>query len=346
MRRGRHAETVSARGGRRSGGGLRHTLGAMASPAIDVVIPVHGGWQLTRRCLEHLAAQTAGHTVTVVDNASPDGTLARLRAEFPDVRVLEMGVNAGFARAVNRGVAGGTGDVVVLLNNDVECEPEFLARLTAPFDDPAIGSAAGLLLRPGGERVDAFGIATDATLACFVRHQGGRSEAVGAGGTPPLLGPHGAAAAYRRRALEAIGGFDERIFFYGEDLDVALRLRAAGWRTVAVADARAIHLGGATAGKRSAWQREHGGFGRGYLLRRYGILRSRAGLRALATEAIVVAGDLAISRDTAALRGRRAGWLAASGCARRAVPAEASRSPVGFVESLRRRVTDYDLEGG
>ena len=312
-------------------------------PAIDVVVPVHGGWEHTRRCLEHLAAQTLPHTAIVVDNASPDATLARLRASFPQARVVEMGENAGFARAVNRGVATGSGELVVVLNNDVDCAPDFLERLAAAFADPAVGSAAPLLLRPGGERIDALGIVADPTLACFVRLQGAPVETAGQHerDAPPLLGPHGAAAAYRRGALEAIGGFDDAIFMYGEDLDVALRLRAAGWGTVAVPDARAIHVGGATAGKRSAWQRERGGFGRGYLLRRYGVLRGVTGARALLTELIVVAGDLALSRDAAALRGRLAGWRAARGLPHRAAPLEAASSGIDFRESLRLRRADY-----
>lgn len=311
-------------------------------PAINVVVPVHGAWPHTERCLRHLAAQTIPHTTIVVDNASPDDTLERVRSGFPDVRLVAMGENAGFARAVNRGVAAGDGELVVLLNNDVDCAPDFLAQLAEPFADPAVGSAAALLLRPGGEQIDALGIVADPTLACFVRLQGAPAAAAErAEEAPPLLGPHGAAAAYRRRALAEIGSFDEAIFMYGEDLDIALRLRAAGWRCAVVPGARAIHAGGATAGKRSAWQRERGGFGRGYLLRRYGVLRSRAAPRALLTETIVAAGDLALSRDAAALRGRLAGWRAARGEPRRRPPADVLETGIGFRQSLRMRVADY-----
>jgi GT2 family glycosyltransferase len=317
------------------------------SPTIDVVIPLYGGWEYTQRCLAALAAQTHPHTTIVVDNASPDDTLDRLRAEFPDVHVIEMGENAGFSRAVNRGIAAGSAELVVTLNNDVTCEPDFLARLVEPFADPTVGSVAPLLVQPGGERVDAFGITADATLACFVRLQGASPAAADRAPSvpplPPLLGPHGAAAAYRRAALAEVGMLDERIFMYGEDLDLALRLRIGGWNAVAAPAARAIHAGGAIVGKRSVAQRERGGFGRGYLLRRYGVLRSRAAPRALLTEAIVVAGDLVISRDTAALRGRLAGWRAARNCTRRSPPVEVRDSPIGFAASLRLRTADYGV---
>jgi N-acetylglucosaminyl-diphospho-decaprenol L-rhamnosyltransferase len=313
------------------------------APTFDVVIPAHGGWAHTERCLAALMAQTVSHTVIVVDNASPDDTVARVRAGFPEVRVLTMGENAGFSRAVNRGIAEGDAELVVVLNNDVTCAPDFLAHVAAAFANPAIGSAAPLLLRPGGERIDALGITADATLACFVRLQGRQADAAEReDGVPPLLGPHGAAAAYRRRALAEVGPLDERIFMYGEDLDLALRLRDAGWDAVTAPMARAVHEGGATAGKRSAWQRRQGGFGRGYLLRRYGVLRGRAALRALLTELIVVAGDVAISRDAAALRGRLAGWRAGRGHPRRM--ASGPLAPIGFRESLGLRVADYGLD--
>jgi hypothetical protein len=84
-------------------------------------------------------------------------------------------------------------------------------------------------------------------------------------------------------------------------------------------------------------QRELGGFARGYLLRRYGVLRTPLVVRALVTEAIVVLGDLVLARDAAALRGRLRGWRAARGLPRRPYPRTA---PIGFAESLRLRVAD------
>ncbi len=88
-----------------------------------------------------------------------------------------------------------------------------------------------------------------------------------------LLGPCGAAGAYRRAAWEDVGGLDDGVVSYGEDVDLALRLRAGTWRTVGAPDAVAVHLGSATARKRSAWQRYQAGFSRAYFLRRYAVLR-------------------------------------------------------------------------
>jgi GT2 family glycosyltransferase len=155
---------------------------------------------------------------------------------------------------------------------------------------------------------------------------------------PLLTGPAGTAAAYRRSAWEQVGGLDETIFAYYEDFDLALRLRIAGWETAAAADAVGVHLGSATHGHRSAWQRRHGGFGRAYLLRRYGALRSRGALRTLVTEGAVVLGDLAISRDTAALQGRVRGWRAGARRPRLPrPPAAAVDATIGLRDSIALR---------
>jgi N-acetylglucosaminyl-diphospho-decaprenol L-rhamnosyltransferase len=290
------------------------------APTIDVVIVAYGRYELTESCLRHLGAQDLAHRVILVDNGSRDDSAARVAAEWPTVHMERFTENRGFAEACNRGVAAGTGEIVVLLNNDVDVHPDFLTQLIAPLEqDPTVGSVATLMLQPGERLIDSAGLTADVTLAGFPRLQGlDRSQAKR--DDPVLAGPAGTAAAYRRSAWEQVGGLDEAIFAYMEDFDLALRLRSAGWRSVLASDAVGVHLGSATHGHRSAWQRRHGGFGRGYMLRRYGLLRRRAALRTLATEAAVVLADIVISRDTAALRGRLSGWHAGSPAPRLALP--------------------------
>jgi N-acetylglucosaminyl-diphospho-decaprenol L-rhamnosyltransferase len=307
-------------------------------PSIDVVIPTYGGWELTQRCLEHLAAQTVPHSVFVADNGSTDGTPERVRTVAPAASVIELGANLGFPVACNRGAAAGAGDVIVLMNNDVEARPDFLERLVRPLEDERVGSAAALLLRPGERTIDSMGLTVDRTLAGFPRLRG-RPVAEAASSSPVLTGPTGGGGAYRRSAWERVGGLDEGVLFYGEDVDLALRLRAAGWRTASAPDAVAVHVGSATARHRSAWQRYQGGFARGYFLRRY---RLPAAARALATEAVVVAGDAVLSRDLSALRGRLAGWHAAAGLEPAPPPpADGIDASIGFWESLRLRRVVY-----
>ncbi len=307
-------------------------------PSIDVVIVAYGRYELTASCLRHLSAQTIGHRIILVDNGSTDDSPARVRDEWADVQLQRFEDNRGFAEACNRGVAAGSGEIVVLLNNDVDCRPDFLERLVAPLERSSdVGSVAALMLQPGEELIDSAGLSADVTLGGFPRLQG-LEVSRAASERPVLAGPAGTAAAYRRSAWEQVGGLDEAIFAYMEDFDLALRLRSAGWGSVLASDAVGVHLGSATHGHRSAWQRGHGGFGRGYMLRRYGLLRGRTAPRTLATEAVVVIGDLAISRDLAALRGRVSGWRAGRDAPRLArPPADAVDHRIGFRDSLSMR---------
>jgi GT2 family glycosyltransferase len=281
------------------------------SPTIDVVVVARDHWDLTESCLRHLEAQTARHRVILVDNASSDGTSERVGDLFPAAHLIALTQLQSFAAACNLGAEGGSAEVVVMLNNDVDCHPDFLENVVAPLEqNTQLGLVSCLLVRPDGETIDSVGLAVDSTLAAFQRFHG--APVAAARGERPLAAvPSGAAAAVRRRAWEEAGGLDEAIFAYGEDLDLFLRIRNAGWDHAIALDALATHVGSASFGHRSAWQRRNGGFGRGYLLRRYGVLRTRAAPRALMTEAIVMVGDAIVSRDLAASAGRLAGWRAA-----------------------------------
>jgi GT2 family glycosyltransferase len=306
--------------------------------SIDVVVVGYERWDLTESCLRHLQRQTVDHRVILVDNGSADGSAARARSEFPNVEVIELGSRHSFSAACNLGVAAGDGDVVAQINNDVDCRPGFLERLVAPMErDETIGLVSCVLLRPDGQTIDSVGLCCDRTLAVFQRFHGKLVTYLELE-WPPAAGPAGAAALVRRRAWQEAGGWDEAIVFYSEDFDLALRVRNAGWRHAIAPDAIATHVGAATAGHRTAWQRRQGGFGRGYVLRRYGVLRTRAAPRALITEAIVVVGDALIAHDLAALRGRLAGWRAAKGSPRLPMPtAEAVDYDISFRDSLRLR---------
>ncbi len=303
----------------------------------DVVIVAYNRYDLTESCLRHLAAQTVDHHVIVLDNGSTDDTRARLQAEWPKVQLLTFDENRGFPEACNYGVAAGSNEIVVLLNNDVDCRPDFLERILGPFQEPTVGMVASLMLQPGEETIDGMGLAADPILAGFPRLQG-LPAARAHDPSPVLAGAGGSAGAYRRVAWEQVGGLDESIVAYMEDFDLALRLRIAGWGAAAEPDAVGVHLGSATHGYRSAWQRRQAGFGRGYMLRRYGLLRGHDKLRALATEAVVVLGDLAVSHDLEALRGRLDGWRAGRSCVELPLPPEGSCDrEIDFRSSLAMR---------
>jgi N-acetylglucosaminyl-diphospho-decaprenol L-rhamnosyltransferase len=293
--------------------------------AADVVIPTWRARDMLERCLRALGADPSDKRVIVVDNASGDGTAELVRERFPEVLLVELPANVGFGRAVNAGVRAGDGDAIVLINNDVLVEPGFVAAITAPLAGDRVGMAAGLTTIPGSGAVDAFGIELDRGLAAYNR---GRHAAPGR-----LAMPSGGAAAYRRAAWEEVGGFDEALFAYGEDVDLGLRMRARGWTAAEAPDARGVHLGGATAVVDSPFQRELAGFARGFLLRRYGVLRSRGAPHALAVDALVVGWGLARHRTLVPLRARLRGWRAGG---RRPLPPGAIDPAISLREAIRR----------
>jgi N-acetylglucosaminyl-diphospho-decaprenol L-rhamnosyltransferase len=302
---------------------------------VDVVIPTWRARELLKRCLSALRADPSDKRVIVVDNASRDGTAELVSEEFPEVTLVELRDNAGFGRAVNAGARAGDGEAIVLVNNDVLVEPGFVDAIVAPLASPNVGMVAGLTTIPDTNLVDAFGIELDPALASYNR---GRHAPVGSR-TGRLAMPSGGAAAYRRRAWEAAGGFDEALFAYGEDVDLGLRLRALGWEAAEAPSARAVHLGGASAGLDSPLQRKLAGFARGFLLRRYGILRSRAAPRALTVDALVVSWGLIRHHTLTPLKARVEGWRAAGHESQRQLPAETVDPRIDFVESLRRLAT-------
>ena len=272
-----------------------------------VYIPNFNGSQVIGRALRSLREQSRPLDVVVVDNGSGDGSLELLGEEFPEVTVLALGRNIGFGPALNHAAREHRADPLIFLNSDVECEPRFVEAL---LDTAAEGvqSVAGVLLQERSPRlIDSAGVVADRTLMGFDYLHGEPREA--AAGAADPLGPTGGAALYDRGAFEAVGGFDERIFLYYEDLDLALRMAAAGARCRLAPEATALHAYSAGLGAASAAKYERTGWSRGYMLRRYGVMsRPLDAVRVLATEGAVCAGQLLKDRTTAGMRGRLRGW--------------------------------------
>lgn len=304
---------------------------------IDVIVPTFRGADRVCSCLARLRGQDAEHRVIVVDDGSGDGTARRVSAEHPDADLVTLPKNLGFPRAANAGLRMASAEVVVLLNDDVLVEPGFLSELATAFADPDVGMAAPSLLRADKHSLEGIGIEVDRALAGFSRHWGAAADAADQLRHDHLIGPSGGAAAYRRRALDQVGHLDERILAYNEDLDLALRIRAAGWKCAPVPSARAVHLGSQTFGRRSRRQLYAKGFSRFYLLRKYGVLRRPdSAVAAIAGETTAVLWQLTKDRSLSGVRGRVAGWRAARNV-RATFPADLVNPAISIAEAARRR---------
>jgi N-acetylglucosaminyl-diphospho-decaprenol L-rhamnosyltransferase len=306
-----------------------------------VIVPTCDGAGRLADLLTSLREQTLAHEVVVVDNGSTDDTHRLVAERFPEVRVVALEENVGFGRAVNRGVAECDAATIVLLNDDVVCERDFLERLCATLspDEGVVMAAAVLVQAARPDRIDTAGVMFDRTLLAF-DHLQGEPVCAARNGVLDPLGPSGAAAAFHRAAFERVGGFDEAFFAYLEDVDLVARLLADGARCRLARDARGTHRHSATLGSASRRKNELMGWGRGYTLGKYRLHRRPALFaRAALAELVIVAGQLAIDRTAVGVGARLAGFRAgrqAEGQALPALPTPARR--ISLVEALRRRL--------
>jgi GT2 family glycosyltransferase len=219
---------------------------------ISVVVVNWNRKDLLRACLLSLGRQTGvPFEIIVVDNGSTDGSADLAENEF-GARVVRNAENRGFCAANNQGIARAKGDFIALLNNDAEAEPGWLAALhDACSRAPDVGMAASKVLvweEPG--RIDKVG---------HLIFPDGQNRGRGSGTLDQgqfekeeeVLWPDGCAAMYRKSMLDQIGGFDEDFFAYGDDAELGLRARIAGWKCIYTPRAVVRHHRGATMGKGS-----------------------------------------------------------------------------------------------
>jgi GT2 family glycosyltransferase len=206
----------------------------MAAPTVmraAVVIPNWNGAHWLVGCLDAVAAQTRPFDeVVVVDGASSDESLEILAAHPLAPRVVELGENLGFGAASNRGIAVVSADAVALVNTDVVLASDWLERaLGALAHHPdAAGVATKMVALDDAGRLDDTGDFLGRDGAAIQR--GKHTRDTGRWDAPEeVWGACAGAALYRRDAVLEVGGFDERFFMYLEDVDLALRLRLAGW---------------------------------------------------------------------------------------------------------------------
>ena len=220
------------------------------SPLASVIIPNWNGARYLPACLDALRRQTyPAFEVIVVDNASTDGSRALLQRDYPEVRLLALERNRGFAGGVNAGIRASRGEIVALLNNDTEADPRWLAELSRALQrHPEAGAAASkMLLFDRRDTIHSAGDAfrTDgqpANRGVWQKDMGqfDREEFV--------FGGCGGAVAYRRAMLDEIGLLDESFFLNCEDVDLAWRAQLAGWRCIYVPTAIVYHYLSATGG--------------------------------------------------------------------------------------------------
>lgn len=237
---------------------------------IDVVLVAYRSDDVIEGAVQR--AQSLGGSVVVVDHG--DGESARLAAALGAVAISDP-TNPGFGTGQNRGLAFTGSEHVLLCNPDAEIVPDaVLAGAELLSSRPDVAAVQGVIVNSGDgrpERSSGVGVRPVDLLARAVGAKallripviaklGQRSAVVRGHADRVPSGPlevkslAATAVLVRRSAMDAVGGFDESYFLYGEDQDLCQRLRAAGWKLVAVPDVWARHVSGGSAA--SSWSRE------------------------------------------------------------------------------------------
>ncbi|UCD58995.1 MAG: glycosyltransferase family 2 protein, partial [Candidatus Hydrogenedentota bacterium] len=218
------------------------------APAVTVVITNYNGRRFLADCIDSVMSQTVKPAeIYVVDNASTDGSTEFLTDTYPDVKLLEMGENAGFARAANAGIRESTGDFIALLNNDAVADRYWLEHLLRRIrGSEEIGFCASkMLFSWNKEMINNAGIGlTDYGLAYDRGLHVADGEAFA--NDQLVFGACGGATLLRRRMLDRIGLFDEDFFLCYDDADLSFRAQLMGYKCMYVANAVVYHAGGAT----------------------------------------------------------------------------------------------------
>lgn len=220
------------------------------NPLVSIIIPTWNGKQHLESCLPSLARQSYQPAeVIVVDNGSRDGTVAWLGQAWPAVRVVALAENRGFTGGVNAGIQAARGEFLVLLNNDTEAEPDWLAQLVATAQRHPDAGMVASKLKLWDDRSRLHSAGDFYTVGGRPGNRGVWEEDDGRWDAEEwIFGPCAGAALYRRELFDTVGGLDERFGSYLEDVDLAWRAHLAGFRCRFAPDAIVYHRVSATGG--------------------------------------------------------------------------------------------------
>ncbi len=219
-------------------------------PLVSVIVVTVNNLDLLRNCLDSLFKQDyAPIEIIVVDNGSDEDVQGMLATEFPEVRVIRLDRNQGFAGGNNRGIEISKGKYIALINNDAVAEPQWISAMVAAAEANTTVAAVASIIIDGNrpEVLDSCGVG--------IGLDGMSRQAMRGMPVPKLTQPKdvllfsGCACLLCRDVLNEVGLFDEDFFAYCEDTDLGLRICRAGRKIVAAPNAYVKHFYSMTAGK-------------------------------------------------------------------------------------------------
>ena len=219
--------------------------------SITIVIPNLNGMRFLEDCLKSLENQTdQDFEILMIDNGSEDGSVGWVREHYPRVRIRAYHRNTGFCRAVNAGIRLSRSEYVLLLNNDVVCDPDMVRCLHRAMElrPNAFSVCARLLQMSDPMKIDDAGDYYSALGWALARGKGRHRDRYMK--EERVFACCAACALYRRSMLEKTGLFDERHFAYLEDIDIGYRAMRHGFENWYIPEAVVYHAGSATTGSR------------------------------------------------------------------------------------------------
>ncbi|MCR4315008.1 MAG: glycosyltransferase family 2 protein [Planctomycetes bacterium] len=226
----------------------------LSDPTISTIVVSFNVARLLRDCLSSVKTALAGRRfeIIVIDNKSSDDSVKVVREHFPDVTLVENRNNEGFAKAVNIGIARMQGDVAFLLNPDAKISREAFDKLLAHLvSNPDVGMIGGQLLNKDGSKQNSFdnfptltNVFLNKSLLRKIAPGNYPSKNIEFAAPVEVESLIGAAVLVPRKVIDAVGGLDERYFFFLEETDWCLRIRSAGYKIVHHPGALITHFQG------------------------------------------------------------------------------------------------------
>lgn len=223
---------------------------------VAIVIPNYNGIRFLKICLDSIFNQSfQNFIVIIVDNKSTDNSVDFIRSNYSQVVLIENDKNYGFSKAVNIGIEKSLADFdieyILLLNNDIECDVEFVQQMVSGFVDEKCGSVAAKMMNfysrnkfdDTGDFVKKWGLPFPRGQGEDDKGQYNKQEIV--------FGPCAGAAMYKREVFETVGLFDEEYFAYYEDVDFSFRMNLFGFKCWYNPKAVCYHIRGGSFGKKS-----------------------------------------------------------------------------------------------
>ncbi len=218
---------------------------------VTIIIPNYNGRHFMAACLDSLRNQTyRDFQIVIVDNASSDGSLEFLRANYPEAHLLPLDKNYGFSKAVNAGIEYARTPYVILLNNDTAADKDYVSQMVRAIESaPDIFSVSSKMIQMyHPELIDSTGDLYTVLGWGICRGNGQPVSKYTV--SDRIFTACAGAAIYRRSVFQEIGLFDEHHFAYLEDIDIGYRAQIYGYRNIFCSGALVRHVGSGTSGSK------------------------------------------------------------------------------------------------